>query len=126
VGVAQVFQSLVYVVEHNAYLVDLQSSFGKHYQNHYFFCLVSEVTPLQPDGLDKSRHLSNVYDLEHRHFPSFHVHHVSNGTIFGRLGSLCFANNFECPTCGNSSISTIVSLLSNTKTFVLPTLSRPY
>ncbi len=115
-GVAQVLQLVVIVVEHNACPIDLQSGFGEHYQDHEFFHHVSEVTPLQPNGLNESRHLSNVYALEHRHFPSFPVHHAFNGTIFGRLGSLCFANNFECLTCGNSRISTIVSSMSSTKT----------
>jgi hypothetical protein len=63
VGVAQVPQPAMKVVEDDGSPIDLHLGFDEHYHGHEFFCHVSEVTSLQPYALDQSRHSSNVHAL---------------------------------------------------------------
>jgi hypothetical protein len=50
--VAQVAQPIGKVVEHNTNPVDLHLGFNECYQDHEFFCHISEATLLQPNALD--------------------------------------------------------------------------
>jgi hypothetical protein len=110
VGAAQVLQLAMKVVQHNASPINLHFNFDKYYQDHDLLRHIHEVTPLQLVLWIKANILTMYMPLSMDTFHPSLSTKTSGGTIFKRLGSFYFVNNFKCPTYGTSSIWVLVVL----------------